>query len=118
MIQLRSIHIRNPDALPDGFPFDVPVVRSLDEVEFTAPVTILVGENGSGKSTLLEAIGSSASLPTIGAVSIDRDETLAAAHDLARTSSSPGTSAATVASTSAPRISSASPSAPTAPSAN
>jgi predicted ATPase len=83
-ISLRSIHIRNPDALPDGFPFDVPVVRTLEEIEFTSPVTILVGENGSGKSTLLEAIGSSASLPTIGSISIDRDETLAAAHDLAR----------------------------------
>ena len=83
-ISLRSIHIRNPDALPDGFPFDVPVVRTLDEIALTSPVTILVGENGSGKSTLLEAIGSSASLPTIGAISIDRDETLAAAHDLAR----------------------------------
>ena len=78
------MHIRNPDALPDGYPFDLPVVRSLDEIEFRAPVTILVGENGSGKSTLMEAIGSSASLPTIGSISIDRDETLASAHDLAK----------------------------------
>src|SRR3954447_4445110 len=83
MIQLRSVHIRNPDALPDGFPFDLPLIVTLEEIIFDAPVTILVGENGSGKSTLLEAIGSSAALPTIGSISIDRDETLASAHDLA-----------------------------------
>lgn len=32
------------------------VVRALDTLELTAPVTMLVGENGSGKSTLVEAI--------------------------------------------------------------
>src|SRR4051812_24606023 len=84
MIHLRSVHVRNPDALPTGFPFDLPIIQTLDEIEFTSPVTILVGENGSGKSSLLEAIGSSAGLPTIGAVPIDRDETLASAHDLAK----------------------------------
>jgi predicted ATPase len=83
MIHLRSIHIRNPEALPAGFPFDLPIIRTLDEITFPAPVTIIVGENGSGKSTLLEAIGSSAGLPTIGTVAIDRDESLAPAHALA-----------------------------------
>ena len=40
----------------DHYPFDVPVVRALDELEFTSQVTFLIGENGSGKSTLIEAI--------------------------------------------------------------
>ena len=84
MIHLRSFRIRNPDALPDGFPFDLPIVRTLDEVELTAPVAFLVGENGSGKSTLLEAIAASANLPTIGSVAIERDETLTAAQALGR----------------------------------
>ena len=38
------------------FPFSLPLVRSLDRLEFNPEVTFLVGENGSGKSTLLEAI--------------------------------------------------------------
>jgi len=40
----------------DAYPFCLPVVRALEALEFTSPVTFLVGENGSGKSTLLEAI--------------------------------------------------------------
>jgi predicted ATPase len=43
----------------DEYPFSLPVIRSLREIQLRAPVTFLVGENGSGKSTLLEAIASS-----------------------------------------------------------
>ncbi|KQQ87865.1 AAA family ATPase [Massilia sp. Leaf139] len=39
-----------------GFPFTLPVVRSLGRLAMHPQVTFLVGENGSGKSTLLEAI--------------------------------------------------------------
>ena len=39
----------------EGYPFDLPAVRSLGEVEF-ATVTTLVGDNGSGKSTIIEAL--------------------------------------------------------------
>lgn len=49
----------DPDAVPDrdAYPFCLPLFRHGDfELEFDAPVTILVGENGSGKSTLLEGI--------------------------------------------------------------
>ncbi len=83
MIHLRAIRIRNPDALPDGYPFAIPIVRTLDTLEFTAPVTVLIGENGSGKSTLIEAIAASAELPTIGSVAVERDETLSGARALA-----------------------------------
>jgi len=38
------------------YPFNLPVVRRLDELEFHPKVTFLVGENGSGKSTLIEAL--------------------------------------------------------------
>lgn len=38
------------------YPFNLPVVRELDELEFHPKVTFLVGENGSGKSTLIEAL--------------------------------------------------------------
>ncbi|MFJ6024217.1 AAA family ATPase [Brevundimonas sp. NPDC092305] len=42
----------------DGvYPFNLPVLRSLDTLAFHPRVTFLVGENGSGKSTLIEALG-------------------------------------------------------------
>ena len=41
---------------PNKYPFDLPVVKELDKLEFHPSVTFIVGENGSGKSTLLEAI--------------------------------------------------------------
>ncbi len=39
-----------------SYPFQLPVIRSLERLVFRNPVTFLVGENGSGKSTLLEGI--------------------------------------------------------------
>ena len=39
-----------------AYPFNLPVVRTVDELEFHPKVTFLVGENGSGKSTLIEAL--------------------------------------------------------------
>lgn len=39
-----------------GFPWDLAAVRAIDRLEFSTPVTFLVGENGTGKSTLMEAI--------------------------------------------------------------
>ncbi len=38
------------------YPFNLPVVRNLDELVFHPKVTFLVDENGSGKSTLIEAL--------------------------------------------------------------
>jgi predicted ATPase len=40
----------------EGYPFNLPAVRSLKRLKFHPAVTFIVGENGSGKSTLLEAI--------------------------------------------------------------
>jgi predicted ATPase len=38
------------------YPFSVPAIRELNEVEFRSRICFFAGENGSGKSTLLEAI--------------------------------------------------------------
>ncbi|MHC0036296.1 AAA family ATPase [Pseudoneobacillus sp. C159] len=38
------------------YPFSIPAIRGLEELEIPSNVTFFVGENGSGKSTLLEAI--------------------------------------------------------------
>lgn len=40
----------------EQYPFSLPVVRNLENLELHPAVTFLVGENGSGKSTLLEAL--------------------------------------------------------------
>lgn len=40
----------------DDYPFQLPAVRTLDQIELHPKMTFFVGENGSGKSTLLEAI--------------------------------------------------------------
>lgn len=38
------------------YPFSIPSIQSLDELELDAKITFLIGENGAGKSTLIEAI--------------------------------------------------------------
>ncbi|MFC4023664.1 AAA family ATPase [Oceanobacillus longus] len=40
----------------DSFPFNLPVVKRMEELVFHPNVTYIVGENGMGKSTLLEGI--------------------------------------------------------------
>jgi predicted ATPase len=46
------------DRVVDGeHPFTVPAIMRGLPLEFSTPVTFLVGENGSGKSTFLEALG-------------------------------------------------------------
>jgi predicted ATPase len=50
----------------DSYPFDLPIFRDGFELEFTTPITIIVGENGTGKSTLLEAIGALAGYDEAG----------------------------------------------------
>jgi predicted ATPase len=40
----------------DEYPFAIPAVRTLDELDLDANVTFLIGDNGAGKSTLIEAI--------------------------------------------------------------
>lgn len=59
-------HLR-PRGRPQ-WPFTVPCVAELAEhgLEFTAPVTIFVGENGSGKSTLVEAMAEAFALDSHG----------------------------------------------------
>jgi predicted ATPase len=76
---------RRPEAAvdPARFPWSLPLVRDLAEIEFTAPVTFLVGENGSGKSTLLEGIAAGMDAVAAGSRDIKRDPSLQAARDFA-----------------------------------
>jgi predicted ATPase len=82
-VHLRSIKRRSAD--DNAFPFNVPAIRTLDELALDTPVTFFVGENGSGKSTLLEGIAAAVRLPAIGSVDVRRDETLAAQQRFGKT---------------------------------
>ncbi|MEM7415273.1 MAG: AAA family ATPase [Gemmatimonadota bacterium] len=67
-----------------AFPFTVPSIASLTELDFDAPVTVLVGENGTGKSTFLEALAIAAGLPAVGSQRPSADPTLEAQRRLSR----------------------------------
>lgn len=84
MVHLRSVQVKKLRPWPDCFPYNVPVLSSLEEVQFTMPVTFLVGENGSGKSTFLEAIACAAGSITVGSNETRRDRTLDPLHKLAK----------------------------------
>lgn len=51
----------------ESYPWNLPLFRDGGfELEFSTPITIIVGENGTGKSTLLEAIGALAGYDEAG----------------------------------------------------
>lgn len=83
MLHLRSVELKTTKKFPDGFPFNVPVIRAMQPLEFTTPVTFFVGENGSGKSTLLEALGLAAKSIVVGSAEGGSDKTLAHVRGLA-----------------------------------
>lgn len=85
MIHLRSIDIRTFQTEDDsGFPYHIPIIRNLESLEFSTPVTFLVGDNGSGKSTLLEAIACAVESITVGSESVKYDKTLDAVRGYSR----------------------------------
>ncbi len=53
---LESVALREERIEEGRFPFTVPAIMSGLPLDFSTPVTFLVGENGSGKSTLLESL--------------------------------------------------------------
>jgi predicted ATPase len=56
-LYLGSLKLRREKvATFDNYPFSLPFVSKLQELDLHHAVTFFVGENGSGKSTLLEAV--------------------------------------------------------------
>jgi predicted ATPase len=85
MQHLKSVSVRKwPEQDNSLFPFNLPIVQSLEEMNFTSPVTFLVGENGSGKSTLLEALACAIGSVTVGSESVKTDKTLASVRKFAQ----------------------------------
>lgn len=82
MTHLRSIAVKRGKVTGDRFPFSVPAIRSLEDLEFSTPVTFFVGENGSGKSTMLEGLAAAAALPAVASIDVKDDATLAAQREL------------------------------------
>lgn len=74
---------RREGAGASGFPFTLPLIAGLERLEFTAPVTFLVGENGAGKSTLLEGIAAGMRATAAGRHDLARDPSLAGARAFA-----------------------------------
>ena len=82
---LCSLRFDDPTPEEAGrYPFDVPALAGVREIELESPVVFLVGENGSGKSTLLEALAVSLQLPTLGSHPAHKDPSL---RDVARLAS-------------------------------
>ena len=65
MLQLKNVKYLT-NHTNTGYPFDLPLFKTLDQLTFKHPVTILVGDNGTGKSTILESIATAGELITIG----------------------------------------------------
>ncbi|WP_313893693.1 AAA family ATPase [Psychrobacillus sp.] len=58
--------LKDEPNLSNDYPFTIPTINSLTEIELTNNVTFLVGENGTGKSTLLEGIADNCEFNTAG----------------------------------------------------
>lgn len=54
---IRSIELKSEEISSfNKYPFSIPVIKNIGNLEFHPEVTFIIGENGSGKSTILEAI--------------------------------------------------------------
>ncbi len=85
MVHLRTIELADiPERFNGQFPFNVPVMRSFGKLEFSDPVTFLVGENGSGKSTLMETLAIAAGSISVGSEAVQHDTTLEPVRQLAK----------------------------------
>ncbi len=82
MPHLLRLALKHAPADDEPYPFWVPQIRSLPQLDVNVPVTFFVGENGSGKSTLLEGIAAAAELPAMGGSQLATDDTLAPARQL------------------------------------
>ena len=64
---LKKVTLLRDDLSLEGqYPFTIPTINKLTELELTNSVTFLVGENGTGKSTLLEGIADNCEFNTAG----------------------------------------------------
>ncbi len=60
----------------DVWPYSMDIIKNLTSLEFSSPVTFIVGENGTGKSTLVESLAIKLKMPAIGGVDAAYDESM------------------------------------------
>ena len=86
--KIKVIYLKNircpKTSSPDGFPFSLPFVQSIEDIKISENVLFFVGENGSGKSTLLESLGIATKRINIGGSDLERDQSLDAIKPLAK----------------------------------
>jgi len=81
---LSTLRLRNyPEDEADTFPWNLPLIKNLETLEFEKNISFFVGENGSGKSTILEAIAAYTEVPLAGSFRLTDDESLAWSNRLA-----------------------------------
>ena len=56
MIYYKSLQYEKPEGELYQYPYNLPFLQGLNDICFSTPVTIFIGENGSGKSTIIECI--------------------------------------------------------------
>lgn len=54
---LKTLKIISKDYNIDQYPFNLKLFRGFESIDFTSPLTIIMGDNGSGKSTLINLLG-------------------------------------------------------------
>ncbi len=70
---LKSVLIHNAGfPTREAFPFNLPVFQETQRIQFSSPITFLVGENGSGKSAFLDAVARKAGFLPWGGSKIHR----------------------------------------------
>ncbi len=58
---VKKVHIETDKSHP--YPYDVPAIRFAKDLDFSSPITFVIGDNGAGKSTLLETLAYRMQLP-------------------------------------------------------
>ncbi|MDD4409223.1 MAG: AAA family ATPase [Candidatus Pacebacteria bacterium] len=53
---VSSIGLKDGKRKNGDYPFSLPIVKDMENLVFSSPITIFTGENGTGKSTVVEAI--------------------------------------------------------------
>jgi predicted ATPase len=83
-VQVFITKVTKNKSSEDSYPFAVPTIKNLESLEFSTPITFLVGENGSGKSSFLESLATASECHTIGATDASLDKSLEGAKKLAK----------------------------------
>ncbi len=83
MVFLKTLSLKSESQANKTFPLSLPLFGTDLNLDFSTPVTLLVGENGSGKSTLLEGLAVASERIVAGAAELADDASLPAARLLA-----------------------------------